>query len=111
MLTGRYGVACSEGVASVARDTGAGGQVVDDAATRIHPAHARTRVHAVQVLACFGARTVGIYGAFRPACHVGVAKILGDATACCCPLSFCANGILSARGWVARVYNFGWCYS
>ena len=63
-----------------------------------------TRVHAVQVLTCLIGRTFSVDGTFWSACYIRVAKIVGYARACGCTGSGPADGVLSARRWVARIY-------
>ena len=83
--------------------------MIHHAAVRVRAAHPRARVHAVLPLACFVARTVRVNGAFGPAGHVRVAKILRDALACSGTLSSGANSVLAARAGGARVYKFRGC--
>jgi hypothetical protein len=83
--------------------------VVDGPALGVHPAHPGTRVHAVQVDTGQDGRTVGVDGALRPTCDIGVSKILWDTLACSSPGSSRAYGILPTRGGVAWIYNFSRC--
>ena len=84
--------------------------MVDHPALGVDPADPRARVHAVQVLTGEDSRAVGIDGALRPTCDIGVTKILGDTLTCSSPSSGRADGILPAGRGVAWVYNFGRCW-
>ena len=83
--------------------------MVDHPALGVDPADPRARVHAVQGLTGEDSRAVGIDGALRPTCDIGVTKILGDTLTCSSPSSGRADGILPAGRGVAWVYNFGRC--
>ena len=63
----------------------------------IGPAQTGTRVHTLQVPTLPGGGTVGVDHTLRPAGHVGVAEILGDALTCGSPLSIRADGVFAAR--------------
>jgi hypothetical protein len=83
--------------------------MVGHLAERICPAQSRTRVHALHVAALLGGRTVRVDEALGAACHVGVAKVLGDALAGGGPV-YAAPGVAHCVGaagcWVAGVYFF-----
>ena len=94
-----------EGIALISLIAGAGGYVVDDLALGIDAAQTRARVHALQVLAGLVRGTVGIDCAFGSACNIWVAKIVGNALACCCSIPIRAYCILSTGCGVAWVLS------
>jgi hypothetical protein len=62
----------------------------------IAAAQARTGIRAFGALACPVRRAVRIDRALRPACNVRVAKVFGNALACCSPVPVGADGIFAA---------------
>ena len=65
-----------------------------------------TRVNTMKILACARAWAVSIDGTFRAAGNVWVAEIFWDALAGGGSGTVAANGVVSARGWVAGIYYF-----
>ena len=93
LLTDRFPPACSEGVPDVTLNTRAGGNVVHDTAHSIHTTCAGAGVHTVEPLACSVRWAVRVDHTLRPACHVGVPKVVGDAAAGGCPTSFLTHSV------------------
>jgi hypothetical protein len=113
ILTWWYKRAGRERISSIARQARARWQMVNNLTLGINATNAGTRVHTVKILAGACAWTISIDGTFRPAGNVWVAEIFWDALAGGGSGTVAANGVVSARGWVAWVYNFCWgrCYN
>ena len=99
-----------ERISKIAFVTRARGNMIDNAALRIHATQPGTRVNTVQVAARLGRRTVCIDSTFRSACYIRIAKVILDASACGCPVAIGAQSVLTARRWVARIWPFGLNY-
>ncbi len=113
ILTWWYKRAGRERISSIARQARARWQMVNNLTLGINATHSRTRVYTVKVLAGARAWTISIDGTFRPAGNVWIAKVFWDALAGGGSGTVAANGVVSAGGWVARVYYFcrGRCYN
>ena len=83
--------------------------MVAHVALRIDPARPGTRVHALIVAARPIGRAVRVDHALGAARDVRVAvRSVRVALACGSPVALRTEGVGAARGWVARVDNFGW---
>lgn len=83
--------------------------MVDHPTLGVGPADPRAGVHTVKVLTGQHGWTVGIDGALRSTCDIGVTEILGDTLTCASPGSSRAEGILPTGRGVAWIYNFSRC--
>ena len=100
---------CSEGVPNVSLQTRARGHVVQHLAHGVDPARAGAGVNTLVPLACFIRGTVGVDHTFRPAGHIGVAKVFRYTLAGGRSVSVLADSIATTGRRVARVHylNFG----
>ncbi len=109
-LTYRSETTCGEGISNVSLNTRAGSNMVDHLALSIDTTQARAWVNTMQVPAGTCRRTICIDCTFRSACNVWISKIVLDACASGSSVAILAQGILTARRWVARVRTLGWDY-
>ena len=109
-LTYRSETTSGEGISNVSLNTRAGSNMVDHLALSIDTTQARAWVNTMQVPAGTCRRTIRVDCTFRSACNVWISKIVLDACASCSSVTILAQGILTARWWVARVRTLGWDY-
>ena len=103
----RFEFACSEGVPSVSRETGAGSKVVLHCADTIDPTCARARIDAFISLTCFVRRTIRINYTFWSTCYIGAPKILVYIDKQLLYF-FLTNCVGTTGGWIAWIDNFCW---
>ena len=109
-LTYRSETTSGEGISNVSLNTRAGSNMVDHLALSIDTTQARAWVNTMQVPAGTCRRTIRVDCTFRSACNVWISKIVLDACTSGSSVAILAQGILTARRWVARVRTLGWDY-
>ena len=86
--------------------TDADGKMVRNLTVSIAAAESWTWVNTVLVSALLVCRAVGIDDTFRPARHIRVAKVVGDAATGSGSSLLAADSIVTAWSWVARINYF-----
>lgn len=97
-----YSRASVERISGEAWQAGAGWSVIDYATSCSVSASVRARIHALVVQTGLAAIAVGIRDTFRSTSCVWITDIFRQASAGSDTVSFVANRIRSAWGWVAR---------
>jgi hypothetical protein len=95
-----------ERIPNVALVTDADGKMVCNLTVSIAATESWTGVNTVLVSTLLVCRAVGIDDTFRPARHIRVAKVVGDAATGSGSSLLAANSIVTAWCWVARINYF-----